>query len=270
MRQFDRDRFLTSLFAAPESRDRLHKLYAFNVELSRIRETVSEPLIGQMRIQWWQDIVSTLKQGDPPPKGHPVAESLSSLIRELNLPLPIFDRLLEARSLDVSGKPIESLGELRSYSQGTSATISELALRCLGVSDATTNLAAQQVGEAWSLIGIVRSVRHHALVGRCFLPELMMVNAGISLQDLQTPYRFRKAVPLLKKICDNAHELLEEARSKRRQVDVRAIPVLVHATLANQYLDDLEGCDYDLFHPKIITQKPSIPRLFWNAWRKTF
>jgi len=270
VRQFDRDRFLTSLFAAPEQRSRLHTLYAFNVELSRIRETVSEPIIGQMRIQWWRDVIDALKRDDSPPKGHPVAEPLANLIREANLPFLLFYRLLEARSHDVSGKPMGSLGELRSYSQGTSGTISELALYCLGVTDTVAKSAARNVGEAWALTGIVRSVRHHALAGRCLLPELIMADVGISLQDLQTPDRSRKAVPLLKKICDQAQELLKEARSTKRQVDVRAMPVLLHATLANQYLIDLERYGYDLFHPRLITQGPSITRLFWNAWRKTF
>ena len=65
----DNDRFLTALFAAAAEREALFALYAFNIEIAKTRETVSEPLIGQMRLQWWRDAIDEIF-GDGPVRRH--------------------------------------------------------------------------------------------------------------------------------------------------------------------------------------------------------
>jgi phytoene synthase len=54
VRRHDPDRFLTSLFAPPAQRDALLTLYAFNHELARAREVISEPPLALIRLQWWR------------------------------------------------------------------------------------------------------------------------------------------------------------------------------------------------------------------------
>jgi phytoene synthase len=56
LRAADKDRFLTTLFAPAEHRNALIALYAFNVEIARVREVVREALAGEIRLQWWSDI----------------------------------------------------------------------------------------------------------------------------------------------------------------------------------------------------------------------
>ena len=58
VRTADRDRFLSSLFAPAEHRAALHALYAFNVEVARVREVAREPLPGEIRLQWWSEVVN--------------------------------------------------------------------------------------------------------------------------------------------------------------------------------------------------------------------
>jgi 15-cis-phytoene synthase len=60
VRRHDPDRFLTSLFAPPEKRDALLTLYAFNHELARAREAVSEPPLALIRLQWWREVVEAV------------------------------------------------------------------------------------------------------------------------------------------------------------------------------------------------------------------
>src|SRR2546423_10115237 len=57
VRAADRDRFLTTLFAPAEHRPALLALYAFNLEVARVREIVHEPLAGEIRLQWWNDVL---------------------------------------------------------------------------------------------------------------------------------------------------------------------------------------------------------------------
>ena len=54
VRRHDRDRFQTALFVPAARRDALFALYAFNYEIARVRESVSEPTLGLIRLEWWR------------------------------------------------------------------------------------------------------------------------------------------------------------------------------------------------------------------------
>jgi phytoene/squalene synthetase len=60
VRRFDRDRYLTALFATPSARADLMALYAFNLEVAKTREMVREPMMGLMRLQWWRDCIADI------------------------------------------------------------------------------------------------------------------------------------------------------------------------------------------------------------------
>ena len=64
VREADRDRYLATLFAPAEHRDALFALYAFNVEIARVRELAREPLPGEIRLQWWREVLSGERDGD--------------------------------------------------------------------------------------------------------------------------------------------------------------------------------------------------------------
>src|SRR5215510_12653272 len=80
VRRHDRDRFQTALFAPAGRREALFALYAFNYEVARVRETVSEPMLGQIRLQWWRDSIVAAYDGGPV-RHHIVVEALTRVIR---------------------------------------------------------------------------------------------------------------------------------------------------------------------------------------------
>src|SRR5713101_9720914 len=92
VRRHDRDRFQTVLFAPAARREALFALYAFNYEIARVRESVSEPMLGQIRLQWWREVVAAAYAGDPP-RQHVVAEPLAAVIRDFALTRSHFDRM---------------------------------------------------------------------------------------------------------------------------------------------------------------------------------
>src|SRR6185312_10902836 len=91
VREGDRDRYLSVLFAPEAKRPALLALYAFNVEIARVRDLVHEPLPGEIRLQWWCDAIA----GKTPAAGNPPAEALIGTIRAHDLPLAAFDNYLE-------------------------------------------------------------------------------------------------------------------------------------------------------------------------------
>src|SRR5450830_1516746 len=103
VREADRDRYLATLFAPAEHRDALYALYAFNVEIARVRELAREPLPGEIRLQWWREVLSGERDGES--AAHPVAAALHETLARHNLARERLIDLIEARSFDLYDDP---------------------------------------------------------------------------------------------------------------------------------------------------------------------
>src|SRR6267154_786638 len=143
VRHHDRDRYQTALLAPARRRGALLALYAFNYEIARVRETVTQPMLGQIRLQWWREVLDTAYAGAPA-RQHPVAVPLSAVIREFGLSREPFDRLIDTRERDLADEPPASLAALEDYAEGSSAALVYLALQALGGREATIEETALQ------------------------------------------------------------------------------------------------------------------------------
>src|SRR3569623_3799824 len=74
VREADRDRYLATLFAPQDKRAALFALYAFNIELIRVRDVAREPMPGEIRLQWWREVLEDKRDGEA--AAHPVAAAL--------------------------------------------------------------------------------------------------------------------------------------------------------------------------------------------------
>ena len=166
VREGDPDRFFSALFAPKEKRGGLFALYAFNIELARIGETIKEPMLGQIRHAWWRETVEQARAGAP--RAHPVAAALYALLKEKDLPPALFDQMIGARDKDVGAVEIASLEELESYCAGVGGALAELALLWL---DGKDREAARAAGTAFALTGVLRNRSFHERVGKQYLPH---------------------------------------------------------------------------------------------------
>lgn len=140
-RQGDPARFEAAMFAAPDRREDLFALIALNVELSRIPDTVSEPMLGEIRLQWWDDAIEALFDGGKV-EGHEVIAALEQPIREGRLVRNRLIDLIEARRLVLSDA---SLGEAETLEQliaQTGGALAALQVACLGGDEAAQWVAA--------------------------------------------------------------------------------------------------------------------------------
>src|SRR5882757_5589474 len=113
VRAGDKNRFLATLFAPQKYRRALFALYAFNLEVARVRALAREPMPGEIRLQWWRDVFSAAGGGDV--RANPVAAALSDTIVRHRLPLSVFTDLIEARAFDLYDDPMATLDELDAY-----------------------------------------------------------------------------------------------------------------------------------------------------------
>ena len=209
----DKDRYLTSLFAPQEKREHLLALYAFNIEITRISETVSEPHIGLVRQQWWLDTIDGIYAGNTP--DHPVAQALAKTIAFADLPKQSFSNLIIAREFDLYDDAMPSLNDLEGYLGETSSSIIQMASLILGES---VPQAAGLAGVALGLAKVLRSGR------KSFLPTNMVQKLG----ETET----------IKQLVAHARKRLAEARAL--EIPPNALPAFLPASLTELYLKTRE------------------------------
>ena len=266
VRRLDHDRFLCALFAPEAEREDLFALYAFNQEVARIREAVSEPLIGQIRLQWWRDAMDAIYAGDAP--RHHVALGLAEAVRRHDLTRAHFDRLIDARSGDLDDHAPPDTAALVTYAEETSATLTALSLEILGQRDGAAGEVGRNVGIAWALTGLLRSVPFHAGARRLYLPASLTREMSLDVAEL---FRRRSSPALAAVVCEIAQEArryLSEARRLAPAVPRRALPALLPATLADGYLKRLSRAGFDPFDERVQAAPVGLlVRLAFNACR---
>ena len=124
-RDGDLDRYASALFAPGACREHLFALYAFNVELARIGEQVSEPQLGEIRLQWWRDALDRASSGET--TGQPVADAIGFAVRECKLSQQSLAGLIDARRFDVSVKIMPDTAALDDYLANTAGALFKLA-----------------------------------------------------------------------------------------------------------------------------------------------
>lgn len=174
LRTSDPDRYLSILYAPPDKRPALTALYAFDAEVASVRDRVTEPLPGEIRLQWWRD---TLLAGMP--TGNPLADALNDAIRLNDLPRHAFDNLLAARVFDLYDDPMPSRHDLEGYLGETEGAVIQLAALVLDRDVAADHAAlAGHAGCARGVAGILRHLPRHRARGQCFVPGEILAAVG--------------------------------------------------------------------------------------------
>ncbi len=259
VRRHDRDRYLTCLFAPAGRREGLFALYAFNLEVARTAEVVSEAMLGRVRLQWWRDALEEIHAGRP--RRHEVIEPLARAVQAHALTREHFARLIDARELDLEKEAPDTLARLEDYAEATSAGLVLLALEVLGADDEVSQRAGRHIGIAWALAGLLRAVPFHARFKRLYLPRELSEAAGLDFGALFALRTSPALAEVVRQVAARAGEHLAEARALRPQVAKAALPALLPATLAGHYLGLVAKAGCDPFHRVLQGAAPG------NVWR---
>lgn len=252
VQQHDRDRFATAMFAPEQRRENLFALYAFNYELAKVRESVREPMMGRVRLQWWRDTLAEIAAGQPP-RRHEVAEPLARVIRDHHLSQSTLGRMIDAREQDLLPDPPTTFTQLEDYVEATGGGLNYLALQALAVKDGKgdASTAARHVGVGYALAGVLRATAFNARFGRSLIP--MELDPGRhALGGKATPALCDAAAT----IAEATHVRFAKARALSDETPKAAIPVLLPALVAERWLMQIENAGYDLFAPRILRPDP--------------
>lgn len=262
VRRYDHDRYLTALFAPADRREDLFALYAFNLEVAKTREVVSEPMLGQIRLQWWRESIDGAYAGDP--RRHEVVEPLAAAITRHGLDRTLFDRLIDGREADMDDEAPTDLDCLINYAQVTGAPVTQLAAQMLGATDPASQEAARLVGTGWALTGIIRAVPFLARGHRCRLPANLMIQHGVTEPALYDMKPEPGLTHVVQTVADSAADHLRRARALRAEVAKAALPALLPAKLGDHYLGRIAKLGYDPLHRDLL--RPQVGRQIGLAW----
>ena len=249
-RSADYDRYLSAVFAPAAHREALFALIAFNHEIARIPEAVSEPMLGRIRLQWWREVLDAVYAGEPT-RRHEVALPLADAIRDCGLERAPFDALLDAREADLESEGPADLAALERYAAATGGSLTALLVKAAGADSGPALEAGRQVGTAWALIGTLRAAPHAAAQGRVTLPADLLAQAGIAADDLRAGRGFERFAAVAEPVAGRAAELLAAARQGRRAVPRQDLGVLLIARLADLYRVRLRRAAWDPRDPRV-------------------
>ena len=260
VRRRDRDRYWCALLTAQPFKNDLFALYALNAEISEIGFSVTEPLIGQMRLRWWLDALTLIYDGNPP--NNPVAVALSKLVSKRKISRSILERLIEGRKQDLDNQPMETLEALKTYALDTSSSLIELSLAITGINNDISRHTAHHLGVAWTLLGTIRSIPFNIQRNRVLLPVELCTKHGFRSQPLldqgylgQSPDGMQGVVF---ELMSDTQTHLNQARSGWMQIGNQFTSPLLIATLADGYLAELKDKNGDQFQLNHRRQGPRV------------
>lgn len=232
----DIDRFLSTLFAPAGQREALFALYAFDQEIGRTPERVSEPGIGLIRLQWWRETVEAIEHGTVRP--HPVAEALAPPVRDGLIAPGRLLAALDGRESEMEDPPPADETELRARLRAIHAPVFAAALDILGAAGPSADGSlAGTAGEAWGLAELCRRVGRHSAAGRRWLPDAVMRTAGAREADLFAGRATDGVLAAWEATAGAAQEALAEAEIRAAGLPRTALPALMPLSLADQALE---------------------------------
>ena len=226
------------MFAPPETREALWALFAFNYEIAKTREVVSEMQLGLIRLQWWREAIGKIYEMGEAPE-HEILKPLAAAIKAHALPREYFETLIYAREFDLENVLPGNIEGLVNYADFTGTPLLKLAVKIAG-GDAEAE-PVQPVAVNYALAGILRAVVFHARQHRCYLPEDLMKAQEVrisQLYDLKAPENLPKVIEAV------AAQAVPGAKPQNTFLKASQ-------KLAMIQLGQIRRAGYDVFSPKM-------------------
>lgn len=272
LRESDRDRWLACLFAPEAARPHLFALYAFNAEIARIRSVVTQPILGEMRLQWWIDALDSLEGAEPRGdlRAHPVADALLATVESRGLPRQVLLDALDARRFDLYDDPAPDMAFLDRYCDETCSALFALASHIIGGSGGGDGageaeaLAARHAGRAFALVGLLRALPWHVAQRQCYLPGDLLARHGLTAGNFFAREKNPAITAALAELRTLARDHIGEAKHSLLSLPKSGREAFRLLTLPELYLREMERRDYD---PYLTLVDVPLWRRQWALWR---
>lgn len=263
VRDADPARYFSNQFAAPEKRSDLFVLYALDLEIRKISQTVREPMAGEIRLQWWRDVFNG--ERDDEAVANPIANSGLSLVRKHQIDPSVLDRYLDGRIFDLYSDPIEDTAAFEAYAGQTDGTILQLA--CLILDKEQSTQAAELSGylscvsSLWMRVirPISANMQGHALR---YLPPNLLETVGTDANPFLEPEPGGSSAVVAASI-DFAEDYLNKARACAPAVPSSLRSAFLHLSQVSASIESARNT----MPVGAMQHDPATFRLIWRLWR---
>ena len=261
VRSHDFAPYASTLFVPAEQRRALLAIYAFNVEISRVRELVSQPLPGEIRLQWWTDMLAG--EGHGGIEGNPVAAELNLSIKNCRLPVQLLSRLVDEHLFDLYNDPMPTMAALEGYVQDTTSALFSLGACVAGWQSPDIEHLARHAGLAQGIAQVIAALPLDASRRQLFVPLQLLESHGSAMEEVFAGKETAKLRAALDQLIGEASGHLETALALLPGVPPQVRPVFLPlAGVANDLLR-MARADTDLFQPHVTSRL----RTLWTLWR---
>jgi phytoene synthase len=261
VRTHDFTRYVSTLFVPTEKRRALVALYAFNVEISRVHEQVSQPLPGEMRLQWWTDMLAGTDHGGV--EGNPVAAEFMLAIRTWRLPLEQLSRLIDEHQFDLYNDPMPTMAALEGYINDTSSALFSLAAGIAGRPSEAVDHLARHAGLALGFVGVIAALPLDAARRQLFVPQQVLESHGCGIEEVFAGKQTPKLRAALDQLLGEARGHLKTAYALLADVPPQVRPVFLPLAMVDRDLQRMSRADNDPFMPQTMSRF----RTLWTLWR---
>jgi len=263
VRAADKDRYLASLFAPAAARRHIHALDAFASEIARVRDAAREPMPGEIRLQWWRDVLKGEGRGEV--SANPVAAALLETIASCAVPAQRLIALIDAHSFDLYADAMPSLADLDAYAEHTCGTLFGLASQILDAAhdaDAIT-AAARPAAIAYGLAQRLRTFPRDLAHGQVFVPLELLAQHGVTREEIGARQNAGGLRAALADLREHVRAAFGRFRSAACDVPLSCASVFLIAALVPQLLARLDAAAADPFAAVEVAQW----RRQWALWR---
>ncbi|WP_205910136.1 phytoene/squalene synthase family protein [Rhizobium rhizophilum] len=234
LRETDRDRYLAALLTPADRRAAIVALYAYNAELARVRDLVREPLPGEVRLQYWRDLLEGAAHGET--AANPVAAELLRAVQAWRLPIAPLVAMADARIFDLYDDPMETTGMFEGYAGETAAALIQLA--CLVLDAEAAERAADVVGHAGvalAVAGAILLMPIHRARGQVYMPTQILASAGLDCETFLAAGNDDRLNAAIQAFAGFGLDHLRKARAAG-QLPKGLLPAFLPVTLAEPVL----------------------------------
>jgi phytoene synthase len=236
-------------------------LYAFNVEISRVREHVSQPLPGEIRLQWWTDMLAGAGHGGV--EGNPVAAELLLAIRNCRLPVERLSRLIDEHQFDLYNDPMPTMAALEGYINDTSCALFSLGAAIAGRQSDEIEHLARHAGLAQGIVQVIAALPLDASRRQLFVPLQFLQQHGSSMEEVFSSKQTPGARAAIDQLIGEARTHLETAFRLLENAPPEVRPVFLPLALVARDLPRMSRADSDPFVPRVTSRF----RTLWTLWR---
>jgi len=261
VREHDFGRYAATLFVAPELRRPLLSLYALNVEIVRIRDQVSQPLPGEIRLQWWSDMLTGQAHGGV--EGNPVAAELLATVRDFALPVDRLTRLIDEHQFDLYNDPMPTLAALDGYLDDTAAALFALGAHMAAPPSPELEHLARHAGLAQGIAQVLASLPRDAAHRQLFVPLQLLDQHGCDPEEIFAGKPTPSIRAALAELAGQARQHLATALQLLIEAPPAIRPLFLPLALVRRDLEFVTRPDHDPFQLRPRSHLSTL----WTLWR---